>query len=355
MIRENKLKYLISSILIILPALVGAAVTKSSGINAVKGGAYFTWLMPIVLFAVHTFLLWLTRYIDPVKQTKKIENIIFFIIPTISLSVSSIFIALMLGLDLNISMLCSVIMGIAFIVIGNYMPKAKRNRTFGIKLRWTVTNDDNWVATHRLAGKLFVIAGILSFVTALLPVNAMFISLVVILAITVIVPTVYSYRFYKKQIASGEATKEDYEYDTKKWQKNAAIVTVISVAAVIIVCIMLTSGGLKFTFGDNALTVKPSFGGGVELEYSELADATVEYREERVPGTRVMGYGSMKLLYGTFRNDEFGNYTRYTYTDSEASIVIYIGDDVIVLADETAELTRALYDELRLKIEAAKN
>lgn len=355
MIRENKLKYLISSILIILPALVGAAVTKSSGINAVKGGAYFTWLMPIVLFAVHTFLLWLTRYIDPVKQTKKIENIIFFIIPTISLSVSSIFIALMLGLDLNISMLCSVTMGIAFIVIGNYMPKAKRNRTFGIKLRWTVTNDDNWVATHRLAGKLFVIAGILSFVTALLPVNAMFISLVVILAITVILPTVYSYRFYKKQIASGEATEEDYSYSNQKSQKNAAIVTVISVAAVIIVCIMLTSGGLKFTFGDNALTVKPSFGAGVELEYSELADATVEYREERVPGTRVMGYGSMKLLYGTFRNDEFGNYTRYTYTDSEAAVIIYIDDDVIVLADETAELTRALYDELIVKIEAAKN
>ena len=355
MIRENKLKYLISSILIILPALVGAAVTKSSGINAVKGGAYFTWLMPIVLFAVHTFLLWLTRYIDPVKQTKKIENIIFFIIPTISLSVSSIFISLMLGLDLNISMICSVIMGIAFIVIGNYLPKAKRNRTFGIKLRWTMANDDNWVATHRLAGKLFVIAGIVSFATAFFPVSVTLTALIIMLTVIVIVPAVYSYKFYKRQIESGEATKEDYEYDTKKWQKNTAIVTVISVVAVIIVCIMLTSGGLKFTFGDNALTVKPSFGAGVELEYSELADATVEYREERVPGTRVMGYGSMKLLYGTFNNKEFGNYARYTYTDGEASIVIYIGDDVIVLADKNAGLTKALYDELIVKIEAAKN
>lgn len=356
MIRENKLKYLISSILIILPALVGAAVTKSSGINAVKGGAYFTWLMPIVLFAVHTFLLWLTRYIDPVKQSKKIENIIFFIIPTISLSVSSIFIALMLGLDLNISMICSVIMGITFIVIGNYMPKAKRNRTFGIKLKWTMANDDNWVATHRLAGKLFVIAGILSFATALLPVNAMFISLVVILAIIVILPTVYSYRFYKKQIASGEATEEDYSYSNQKWQKNTTMVaSIIAVLAVVLVVVMLVSGKLKFEFGEDAIKIQPSFGGGVELEYLDLVDATIEYRDEKVPGTRVMGYGSMKLLYGTFHNDEFGNYTRYTYTDSEASIVIYIGDDVIVLADETAELTRALYDELRLKIEAAKN
>ena len=355
MIRENKLKYLISSILIILPSLVGIMVSKTSGISAVRSGVHFTWIMPIILFAFHTFLLWLTRYVDPVKQSKKIENIIFFTIPAISFYVNAVFIALMLGYDFNVSMIVAILMGTMFILMGNYMPKAKRNRTFGIKLKWTMANDDNWVATHRLAGKLFVIAGIVSFATAFFPVSVTLTALIIMLAVIAIVPAVYSYKFYKRQIESGEATKEDYEYDTKKWQKNTAIVTVISVVAVIIVCIMLTSGGLKFTFDDNALTVKPSFGAGVELEYSELADATVEYREERVPGTRVMGYGSMKLLYGTFNNKEFGNYTRYTYTDGEASIVIYIGDDVIVLADKTAELTRALYDELCLKIEAAKN
>jgi uncharacterized membrane protein len=353
MIKENKLKYLISSIIIVLPSLVGLML-KDSVKSYAKGGWYFTWIMPIVLLALHTGMLVLTRYIDPVKQSNKIENMIFFTVPAISVYTGAIFIALMLGVDINLGAVLAVIMGISFIVMGNYMPKAKRNCTYGLKIRWTMANDDNWVATHRVAGKLFVIAGIVSFAMAFFPVSVTITALIIMLAVIAIVPAVYSYKFYKRQIESGEATKEDYEYDTKKWQKNAAIVTVISVAAVIIVCIMLTSGGLKFTFGDNALTVKPSFGGGVELEYSELADATVEYREERVPGTRVMGYGSMKLLYGTFHNDEFGNYTRYTYTDSEASIVIYIGDDVIVLADETAELTRALYDELIVKIDAAK-
>lgn len=355
MIKENKLKYFISSVLIVLPSLIGALVVDSSGANAIKGASYFTWLMPIVLFAVHTFLLWLTRYIDPVKQTKKVENIIFFIIPAISLYVSSMFIALMLGAEISVSIICSVLTGVMFIIMGNYLPKAKRNRTFGIKLRWTVTNDDNWIATHRLAGKLFVIAGILSLATAFLPVTAMIIALVVILTALVAVPIVYSYRFYKKQLESGEATEEDYSYDKQKWEKQAKIITILVTVVVLIVCVMLVSGGMKFTLTDTKLEVKPSFGGGVKLEYSELADATIEYREERVPGTRVMGYGSMKLLYGQFHNDEFGNYTRYTYTKGDASIVIYLDDEVIVLADESAELTKALYDELVSKIAEIKN
>ena len=355
MIRENKLKYLISCILIVLPSLIGITVAKTSGTGAIKGVAYFTWIMPIVLLALHTFLLWFTRRVDSVKQSKKIENIIFFTIPALSVYVSAISIALMLGSDINVSMIVAILMGAMFIIMGNYMPKAKRNRTFGIKLRWTMANDDNWVATHRLAGKMFVIAGIVSFALAFLPATAMIISLVVILALVVIVPIVYSYRFYKRQLERGEATKEDYSYKDEKWQKKSAIAVISIVVCVIIVCIMLTSGGIKFEMGEDALSVKPSFGAGIELDYSELIDATVEYREERVPGTRVMGYGSMKLLYGTFRNDEFGNYTRYTYTDSEAAVIIYIDDDVIVLADKNAGLTKALYDELIVKIEAAKN
>ena len=79
MIRENKIKYLISSIIIVLPFLVSILIKDNIG-NMMKGAWYFSWIMPLVLLALHTGLLILTRYIDPVKQDKKIENIIFFII-----------------------------------------------------------------------------------------------------------------------------------------------------------------------------------------------------------------------------------------------------------------------------------
>ena len=349
MIKENKLKYIISLIIIVLPTVISMFI-KSSLEDMMKAAWNFTWLMPLVLAVLHTFLLWLTRHIDPVKQSKKIENITFFIIPAISLYVGVIFIAIMLGLDINIGLVCSIILGVSFIIMGNYMPKAKRNRTFGIKLKWTVTNDDNWVATHRLAGKVFVVAGILCLILAFLPFKAMIISFVAILTAIVIIPTVYSYVFYKKQIAGGAATEEDYKDDKPMTKKGVAAVVISIVAISLLVCILMTTGGMNFTFTDDALEIKPSFGGGLTLEYAELDDAEIEYRDSKVPGMRVMGYASMKLLYGQFSNDEFGTYTRYTYTGSDSAVVIHTEGGVIVISAETSEDTLALYNTLVSKI-----
>ena len=351
MIRENKLKYLISSALIILPSIVALFIKAPLG-GMMRGAWFFTWLLPLILLLVHTGLLILTRYIDHVKQNKKIENIIFFTIPTISLYTGAIFIAIILGLKVDIGLVVGILMGVGFIIIGNYMPKAERNRTFGVKLKWTVANDDNWNATHRLAGKLFVVAGIISLITAFLPSTVMFIILTVQLVVIVAVPTVYSYLFYKKAIETGSATEEDYATDNKFSGKTVTIVAISILSVVIIIGVLVGAGGLKFDFTDDALLVEPTFGGGIELNYSELEDATIEYRDSRVDGTRVMGYGSATLLYGHFVNDEFGNYTRYTYTRGKASIVIYTNEGVIVIADKSTEETRAIYDELVTRVNA---
>lgn len=351
MIRENKIKYLISSIIIVLPFLVSVLIKDSIG-NAVEGAWYFSWIMPLVLWGIHTGLLVLTRFIDPVKQDKKIENIIFFIIPAISFYTGAVFIAIMLGAEVNISFICAILLGVSFIIMGNYLPKAKRNRTFGLKIKWTMTNDDNWVATHRLSGKLFVIAGVIVLFTAFLPAIAMFITLFVILVAIVAIPIVYSYKFYKKQIESGEATEDDYSYDKMGGKVNKKLIIITVVVTVVAIVLLMFTGSIKFELGDDSLKVSPSLGGGIELKYSELKNAPIYYVEEKVPGTRVMGVGAANLLYGQFQNEEFGNYTRYTYTASESSIIIHLEDEVIVLADESTAKTLELYEELITKINA---
>jgi uncharacterized membrane protein len=353
MIKENKLKYIISSIIIILPFIVSMFIQGSVD-DMMKGAWYFAWIMPLALFGLHTALLIITRRIDNIKQSAKIENLIFFMVPAISLYVGAIFIAIMLGLEFNIGMVIGVVMGISFIVMGNYMPKAKRNATFGMKIKWTLANDDNWAATHRLSGKVMVIAGIASFAISFLPMIAFFIAFTVIIVTMVTIPIVYSYWFYKNQIKTGAATEDDYKNGITLSKKATASIIAIVAVSLIIVILMIFTGGLQFELGDDALTVKPTLGGGIELNYSELVDADIEYRDAKVPGTRVMGYGSAKLLYGQFRNDEFGNYTRYTYTDSEASIIIRTESGILVLADETTEKTQAIYTELLAKIAACK-
>ena len=351
MIKENKLKYIISSLIIMLPFIVSMFI-KDSITSVMKGAWYFSWIMPVFLFALHTFMLIFTRRIDSVKQSAKVENLIFFMVPTVSLYVGAIFISLMLGLKLDIGLVIGIVMGISLIVMGNYMPKAKRNATFGMKIKWTLASDDNWAATHRLAGKVMVIAGIITLLIGFLPITAFFIAFFAVIVAMTVIPFVYSYWFYKNQLKSGAATADDYKQGIKLNKKAAVGAIVAVVISLVVVCLMTFTGGIEFEAGDSALVISPSMGKSVELNYSDLADATIEYREAKVPGTRVMGYGSTKLLYGQFRNDEFGDYTRYTYTKGDASIIIRTSEGVIVLADETAEATLTLYNELVARVAA---
>lgn len=51
-------------------------------------------------------------------------------------------------------------LGVLVTVIGNYMGKLQRNFFAGIRTPWTLASEATWERTHRLAGKLFVVAGL---------------------------------------------------------------------------------------------------------------------------------------------------------------------------------------------------
>ena len=88
-------------------------------------------------------------------------------------------------------------LGVLFIAIGNYMPKTRRNYTVGIRLPWTLDNDDNWIKTHRLAGKIWVIGGIIIFFNGFVQIAVTFV-LVFTLIIMIVVPMIYSYWLSKR-------------------------------------------------------------------------------------------------------------------------------------------------------------
>ena len=58
----------------------------------------------------------------------------------------------------------------------------------------------------------------------------------------------------------------------------------------------------------------------------------------------------MKLLLGNFQNDEFGNYTRYTYYRPDACIVVTSEGRTLVFSGRDAAETQALYQELLNRI-----
>ena len=96
------------------------------------------------------------------------------------------------------------LMGIVFIVVGNYLPKCKQSYTVGIKLPWTLNDEENWNRTHRMGGKLWVASGIILLLSMLLPASAMVVVVLAVIGVAVFVPTVYSYLLFREKEKRGE-------------------------------------------------------------------------------------------------------------------------------------------------------
>jgi uncharacterized membrane protein len=86
--------------------------------------------------------------------------------------------------------------GLLFVVLGNFMGKLTKNFFVGIRTPWTLASDEVWLRTHRLGGKLFVVAGVALFIAGLLGGGT--VPLLVAVAVAGGIPVVYSYLLYRR-------------------------------------------------------------------------------------------------------------------------------------------------------------
>ena len=126
------------------------------------GKAYAVFGLPCLLAAIHLFAVLFTLN-DPRRKNinKKPLMLVFWLIPVLSLVTNGIVYLTAMGADIDVFVICFVLIGIVFIVFGNYMPKLQQNYTVGIKMPWTLNSTENWNRTHRLGGRLFIVGGIL--------------------------------------------------------------------------------------------------------------------------------------------------------------------------------------------------
>ena len=205
MMKANKKTLIITSIVTILPVLIGIicwnrlpeVMATHFGMNNEANGfsskAFAVFGLPVFLLA----LLWIGAFVtshDPKRQniSPKMFSLMLWIAPVISLVAAATIYPVNLGYELDIAFFSELLLGLMFIIIGNYLPKARQNYTIGIKIPWTLANEENWNRTHRLAGYLWMICGILMILISL----TRFVPaewLVGIFLIMVRVPCIYSF------------------------------------------------------------------------------------------------------------------------------------------------------------------
>ncbi len=210
MIKKNLKVLILTSMVILLPVLAGVILwnqlpeqipTHWNAVGEVDGWSskpFAIFGLPLILLAAQ-WLCVLGTFADPKKEShpSKVLNMIFWIIPILSVVLFAITFAVAMGKEVRMEVVMPVFIGLLFAIIGNYLPKCKQNYTIGIKIPWTLNSEENWNRTHRFAGRIWLICGIIIMLTGFFGGFWIFLAVVLLM---VLAPFIYSYALHRKGI-----------------------------------------------------------------------------------------------------------------------------------------------------------
>lgn len=204
----EKRTVLLTSIITLIPIVIGLllwdklpdVIPIHFGMDGTPNGwsskTFTVFGLPVLMLFFHLLCVGITS-VDPKydNMNQKLFAIVVWICPVTSLLVVIASYGSALGWEMNISKYVMFGCGVLFMIIGNYLPKCKQNYTMGIKLPWTLDDEENWNCTHRFAGFLWVVGGVFVSINAFLEWQWLF---WVIVFAMVLIPTIYSFLYFIK-------------------------------------------------------------------------------------------------------------------------------------------------------------
>ena len=181
-----------------LPGQVPTHWNFKNQIDGYSSKAMLVFGIPAFMAAMQLFLLFMCQN-DPKGQNigRRLFHLIAWILPVISVVLTSISYGIAMGFSINVGKILNIMLGLLFIGVGNYLPKSKQSYTTGLKMPWTLSSEENWNRTHRLAGRLWMLGGALFIVNAFWPSQWLFFLVLILISG---IPGAYSYWLYRKGI-----------------------------------------------------------------------------------------------------------------------------------------------------------
>ena len=103
------------------------------------------------------------------------------------------------GLQLNVMRLTVMAIGAMLMILGNFMPKARRNSFYGLRTGWSLSSDEVWQKSQRFAGHTSVLCGVIMvLLAAFLDGFPCLIMSTVLVLLWMIASVVMSYRYYRE-------------------------------------------------------------------------------------------------------------------------------------------------------------
>ena len=211
-VKANKKELLLTSLVCLLPLLAGTilyprlpeTMATHWGFDGTANGwssrAATVFGLPLLILALHLVCSYAEsrdtkrKNVNPVLRT-----VMLWFCPAVSLLGGALTLGTGLGYEMHVGTVAPVFVGLLFLILGNYLPKIRQNRTMGIKLPWTLQSEENWTRTHRLSGFLWVLCGLVMIPLSLLRLWSGWLF-GALLAVMVLIPAVYSYALHRKGI-----------------------------------------------------------------------------------------------------------------------------------------------------------
>ena len=208
----NKKLLILTTALCLLPILAGLAVYSrlpeqvpthfdfNGTPNGWSSRPFAVFGLPCIMAAAN-LLLHIVTVRDPKRAnvSTTLKAILLWLLPVLSVFCCSLTLGTALGYDLPTETLAPCLVGVLLILVGNYLPKTRQNRTMGIRVKWTLGSEENWNRTHRMAGFLWVAGGFIFLLLTLLHLwNGWLLT--ILLAVIVLIPMFYSWQLHKKGI-----------------------------------------------------------------------------------------------------------------------------------------------------------
>ncbi len=105
----------------------------------------------------------------------------------------------------DIGKVSCILIGVMLIILGNYMPKTKKNHIAGIRVSWSMYNDTTWMKSNRFGGVAMMIAGLSIIITAVFVRSAIAaVLLLTYILVATAISLIYSHKVYKAELSKSD-------------------------------------------------------------------------------------------------------------------------------------------------------
>jgi uncharacterized membrane protein len=157
--------------------------------------------MPVMVTAVLTIIFSVIPAIEPL-QRGMVKSLALYRVAWLGMLAVMVMVEIAIAMpafglrDFGIVPVAGV--GLFLILLGNVLPKSRPSFFVGIRTPWTLSDPENWIATHRLGGRTMMVGGALMMAVPLLPVDLRVGWTFAAIGIAAIPPVVFSWWYWRK-------------------------------------------------------------------------------------------------------------------------------------------------------------